>query len=464
MSRFYAGVRALARFWVWFFFKALDARHPERVPATGPVLLCINHPNNLIDSLAVGVVVRRQLHYLATASLFRSPLVARFLRAAGAIAVYRRQDRESPDGRGDPNGAASGNAEAFAAVAQAFREGRVVAIYPEGTTHAEARVQRLKTGAARLALAFDAERPDELAVIPVGLTFEARKSFRARVLVSFGERLPIAAWRAAYRDDPATAVLSLTEHLQTAMENEVVNVARIDDARLVRAVEELYRDELARQVTESRGIAPRDVDPLRLSRSIVAAIDFFKAREPARVEVLWQRIQAYRALLAQYRLRDETVKGRLARVPARKRLVYSWDAIAGFPFFAYGALVNLLPHLLPRWLARRTARKETDYATTRLLASIVAYPLFWGLETWLVAWLAGSRLAVLFAVSLPLSGLLAYRYLVGAGRLRARLRFALFAAAHEADARRLVAEREAIVAELGRAKTDYLTATRGSSF
>jgi len=30
--------------------------HPERVPAAGPVLLCINHPNNLIDSLLVGGV------------------------------------------------------------------------------------------------------------------------------------------------------------------------------------------------------------------------------------------------------------------------------------------------------------------------------------------------------------------------------------------------------------------------
>jgi len=463
MTPLYVSLRAAARFWVWFFFKALDARHPERVPATGPVLLCINHPNNLIDSLAVGVLVRRQLHFLATASLFRPPLVGRMLRAAGAIAVYRRQDVAGPEGLPE-DAPASRNVDAFAAVAQAFRAGRVVAIYPEGTTHAEARVQRLKTGAARLALAFDAERPGELAVIPVGLTFEARKSFRARVLVSFGHRVPIPAWRQAYREDPVKAVLALTEHLQTAMENEVVSVARLDEARLLRALEAIYRDELARQVTESRGIALREVDPVRLSRSIVAAIGFYRARQPERVAVLWQRIEAYQALLARYRLGDDSVRGRLARVPARRRLDASWRAVAGFPVFVYGALVNILPYLLPRWLARRTARKETDYATTRLLASVVAYPLFWGLETWLVGRLAGGRVAAAFGLSLPLSGLIAYRYLVGAGRLRGRLRFALFAASHAADARRVVAEREAIVAELERAKSDYLTATRGSSF
>src|SRR5216117_2188703 len=29
---FYRLVRATARFWLWFFFKSVDVRHPERVP------------------------------------------------------------------------------------------------------------------------------------------------------------------------------------------------------------------------------------------------------------------------------------------------------------------------------------------------------------------------------------------------------------------------------------------------
>jgi 1-acyl-sn-glycerol-3-phosphate acyltransferase len=87
MDRFYRTVRAVTRFWLWFFFKSVDARHPERVPHEGPVLLCINHPNNFIDSLVVGAAVRRKVHYLATAALFRRRLLARFLLAAGAIPV-----------------------------------------------------------------------------------------------------------------------------------------------------------------------------------------------------------------------------------------------------------------------------------------------------------------------------------------------------------------------------------------
>jgi 1-acyl-sn-glycerol-3-phosphate acyltransferase len=455
MDRFYRAVRGVARFWLWFLFKAVDVRHPERVPAAGPVLLCVNHPNNFIDSLLVGKAVRRKVHYLATAAMFRNPIMARFLLACGAIPVYRKQDDPDKMDR---------NLDTFSACFAAFARGRLVAIYPEGTTHAEVRVQRIKTGAARIALGYEADHPGQLRMIPVGLSFEARKSFRGRVLVAFGEPLLPAAYLKAYREDPVKAVDALTRDLQWAMEAQVVNVERIDDQRLVRALEELYRDELTQQVMDSRGLARRDIDPVRLSRSIADAVRHFKATDPGRVESLWQRIQAYRSLLAQYHLRDETVRARRQRLPARTRLVYSWDAIVGLPFFGYGLLVNALPYYVPRWLARRTARKETDYATIRLLASIVAIPLFWSLETWLVARAVGLPWAVAFALSLPLSGAIAYRYLIGAGWLRARLRFARLAARQSQAARRLVSEREAIVAELERAKQDYLAATKGSSF
>jgi len=455
VDRFYRAVRGIARFWLWFLFKSVDARHPERVPDRGPILLCVNHPNNFIDSLVVGGSMRRKVHYLATAAMFRNRLMARFLLACGAIPVYRKQDDPDKMGR---------NTDTFAACYAAFGRGRLVAIYPEGTTHAEARVQRIKTGAARIALGYETEHPGELTMIPVGLSFEARKSFRGRVLVAFGEPIQPGSYLKAWREDPVKAVDALTQDLQSAMETQVVNVERIDDQHLVHAVEELYRDELAAQVMDTRGLARRDVDTVRLSRSIADAVRHFKASDPVRIETLWQRIQAYRALLAQYHIRDEVVRTRREKLPARARLVYSWDAIVGLPLFGYGLVVNALPYFVPRWLARRMARKETDYATIRLLATIVALPLFWGLETWLVWRAAGGLWAAAFALSLPISGTIAYRYLIGAGWLRVRLRFAALAVTQSAAARRLVTEREEIVAELERAKQDYLTATKGSSF
>src|SRR5688572_29528517 len=196
MDAFYAIVRMIARFWIWFFFERVELRHLEHVPVTGPVLLCINHPNNLIDSLLVGAVVPRKVHYLATAALFRNRLGARLLVALGVIPVYRRTDEPDRTDR---------SVELFAACHQAFDDGRLVAIYPEGATRAEPHVQRIKTGAARIALRYEAHAPGRLAVVPVGLSFEARRRFRGRVIVSFGAPTVVSPYRALYRDEPVKA-------------------------------------------------------------------------------------------------------------------------------------------------------------------------------------------------------------------------------------------------------------------
>jgi 1-acyl-sn-glycerol-3-phosphate acyltransferase len=458
MDGFYRAVRAVGRFWLWFFFRSVDVRHPERVPAEGPVLLCINHPNNFIDSLLVGGAIPRKVHYLATAALFRNRFVARFLLACGAIPVYRKQD--DPSSLGKPER----NAGTFEACFKAFGEGRLVAIYPEGTTHAEIRVQRIKTGAARLALGYEAERAGALRVIPVGLNFDARKSFRGRVLVSFGPAIAITPYLDAYRRDPVTAVEALTDAIQWGIEAEVVHVERIDESRLVNAVQELYRDELVRELREERGLADRQIDLVRLSRAIVDSTNYFKQHDPERVERIWQSIQSYRALLAEYHVKDEAVRARLERRRPRQRIRRGWEAIVGLPFFVYGAAVNFLPYWIPRWVARHMSRKETDYATWRFLTAMLALPLFWALETWIVTRLFGPAVGFIFLLSVPLSGVIAYRYWVGAGRLQSRLRFGALALTREHAARRLTTERQALIAELERAKTDYLTATKGSSF
>ena len=63
-----------------------------------------------------------------------------------------------------------------------------------------------------------------------------------------------------------------------------------------------------------------------------------------------------------------------------------------------------------------------------------------------------------------MTGLLAYRYLAGMGRLGSQVRFGLLSLTRHRAASRLLATRRGIIALLEQAKTDYLAATRGSTF
>jgi hypothetical protein len=70
--------------------------------------------------------------------------------------------------------------------------------------------------------------------------------------------------------------------------------------------------------------------------------------------------------------------------------------------------------------------------------------------------------ALAFFLSLPLGGLVAYRYLVGTGRLRHQLRFGALLLTRAQEARRLLAERREILDELDRAGRDYPGRVNGS--
>src|SRR4030095_16516848 len=184
--------------------------------------------------------------------------------------------------------------------------------------------------------------------------------------------------------DPTKALHTLTTTIQGAMEREVVHVERIDTAALARAVEALYRGELERELWGERAVSGRHTEPSPPSGSIAEAIEHFRQQDPERIERFWQRILGYHAGLAAYRRRDAAVRTRLERMAKRQRGARSSQA---------------------------------------LLASIVTCPLFWSLETLLVWWVAGLRWALAFFLSLPLGGLIAYRYVIGTGRVRHRVRF-----------------------------------------
>jgi hypothetical protein len=361
------------------------------------------------------------------------------------------------------------NVGAFEACITTLAAGGLVGIYPEGTTHAESRVQRIKTGAARIALDYESRRRqagagEPLAAIPVGLTFDARKSFGGRVRVAFGEPLPLRPFLDLHGQDPVKAVDELTTAIQWGMESQVLNVDRLDRAALVHEIEGLYRDQLVRELQEERGLSAGRIDTVRLSRSIADAAAWFEAHAPQRLAELSEHIDRYRATLAAYAIKDQAVRERLSRRPVRVRLRRGWKAAIGLPVFAYGLITSGLPYLLPRWIARRTATKETNYATTRLLASTVAFPLFWGVETWVVWRLVGWMWALAFFLSLPVASILAYHYLRGLGRFKAQMGFGLLAMTRHQTATRVLAERQRLIDLLERAKDEYLAATKGSSF
>lgn len=118
-----------------------DWRGAEHLPDEGGFIVCSNHMS-YVDAFTLAHFLVDNGHppyFLAKESVFRIPVFGRIVRGAGQIPVHRET--------GDA-------ALAFSAAVEAVREGRCIAMYPEGTLTRDPQLWPMvaKTGAARLAL------------------------------------------------------------------------------------------------------------------------------------------------------------------------------------------------------------------------------------------------------------------------------------------------------------------------
>lgn len=114
----------------------------ENVPKTGPLIVVCNHLS-FVDSIFLPLVIDRQMAFLAKSDYFTGKgikgwAVRLFMTSAGQLPIDRSGGKASE---------ASLNAGL-----EVLAEGKVLAIYPEGTRSPDGRMYRGRTGVARMIL------------------------------------------------------------------------------------------------------------------------------------------------------------------------------------------------------------------------------------------------------------------------------------------------------------------------
>ena len=181
------------------FFRRIDVVGIENVPAEGPVIFAGNHPNALMDGwLLTARCGRWPIHFMANAKLWKYRLLGPILDATGAVPIYRREEY---DGEVD-------NETAFRKLYDVIEAGSCMGVFPEGVSHTESQLTKLKTGTARIALSVAARGKVRVTIIPCGLNYIHRHRFRSQVLLEFGQPIVIGDdWASQYdRDDQGTAM------------------------------------------------------------------------------------------------------------------------------------------------------------------------------------------------------------------------------------------------------------------
>jgi 1-acyl-sn-glycerol-3-phosphate acyltransferase len=445
---FYTVMKPVVRLGLRVFFRHLEVRHRERLRLPGPLMLCSNHPNTLMDPLVTAVQRHQPIAFLAKSTFFKNPILGAIMRSGNCIPIYRRQDAEG-DAAASPAQLAASNEASFGRCYDYLERGGTVMIFPEGTSVSERRLRPLKTGAARIALGTEARHDFKLGLklVCVGTNYFDPTRFRSDVLLNVAPPINVADYAARYHQDPEAAADELTEEIARRLTRRLVISRAADDDQLAQQVERTFGDHLN----------PDDdpttlYDNFELSRTLLDAVAWFEQHDPGRLAALRAALTTYLASLAAHRLDDDALDQ--SQRPGT-RLADYLNLILGFPVWLYGLLTNYLPYKLPAEVARR-ATKETEFIAALLFGvGLVTFPLAYAVESAAMQhWLTHDwRLTALFLISLPLAGFYALGYWNTLSARLKRLRVRRLPAAALAT---LQSQRTQVLGLLDEARAAYL--------
>lgn len=169
-----------------WFYSSIQVVERERFPASGPVIIAASHHNALVDALVAAWIVPRRLTLTAKATLKDNPFIAWLFPIVGIVPLRRAGDEKARRTGGSIDVAR--NSGAFESILDVLEKNGTILIFPEGKSHSNPELARLKTGVSRIAFeARDQRKVHGLQIVPLGLSFEDKGNPGTAVLAEFGE-------------------------------------------------------------------------------------------------------------------------------------------------------------------------------------------------------------------------------------------------------------------------------------
>ncbi|MGI9206283.1 MAG: lysophospholipid acyltransferase family protein [Woeseiaceae bacterium] len=341
------------------FFRRIDIIGTENIPADGPVIFAGNHPNALMDGwLLTATCGRWPLHFVVNAKLWQYRALVPLLNASGAVPVFRREEH---DGEVD-------NRKAFTQLYDVMEAGNCMGIFPEGVSHTESRMVKLKTGAARIALTVTARGKSRVRIVPCGLNYMHRHRFRSQVLIEFGPPIVIdEKWVKRFQSDELTAINSLTDDLASALAGVTLNAPDWRTLRFIQTARRLYKP-------SSVVLSPAQY--VELNRRFLDQYDLSLSNQE--LSELRHELEDYQAQLDLLGLKDYQLRQPVTLGHAFRKIIgrAMWMLVL-LPLAIPGALLHLPIGWIAATVGERFSYEMDDVATLKVFATILLLPLLY---------------------------------------------------------------------------------------
>ncbi len=380
------------------FFRRIETVNASHVPDKGALIFVLNHPNGLIDPALVFVALPQKISFLAKSTLFKIPVLSYILRVLGALPVYRRID--SAD--------VTKNRMTFQASHDLLEKGGAIALFPEGISHNSPKLLPIKTGAARIALGaisgFTADEQLGVKILPVGLYYTNKTTFRSEALLHFGEPFRVNPVDLEHDGDlPRDEVRELTAKIEESLRRVTVNAETTAEIETASEAANLFLS-----VSET----------FDLEESLIAKSDFIRrylsnndgeALGNSDPEVITARVSEYKKKLRELGLEPEnlSLSSRPFWYVFQHFFVSVWMMLLFSPLALTGIIIHFPAYQLIKFLGSRYTKHGVDdiVSTVKILAGIVFIPLTWLILAACIYYFYGWKFA---AASIPVSFICGY--------------------------------------------------------
>lgn len=164
--RFYRFAKVVCNVVCKLWFK-LEYYGMENLPKDRGYILVGNH-QSYWDPVMMGLKLDTTLTFMANEKLFHKPVLAPVIRGLGAFPVNLKK----PD------------MTAIRTAKKVVKDGKVLALFPEGTRSHDGKLLKFKGGVIYIASVTGED------VVPVCITYQNGGKFRSRILIRYGEVIP----------------------------------------------------------------------------------------------------------------------------------------------------------------------------------------------------------------------------------------------------------------------------------
>ncbi len=385
----------------WFIHKKIMVVGKENVPTNKPIVFAPNHQNALSDPMAIVLHLSQQPVWLARADIFgQSKIVDAILRFMKILPVYRIRD-----GIGN----LEKNDATFNTSVKVLENNAALALFPEAAHTGKRQIKDHKKAVPRIVFMAEEKTNGKLdiQIIPTGIHYSHYWKFNRVLLVNLGKPVQVKDFYEIYVKDAQEGIRKLKEAIYEATLPLIVNFRSSLYYEDFEHILKIY----GHRFLKRSGLKPTHHNLFKTDQVLANRLDQLEAEKPEETKKIAEKARHYYQTLKENGLKNRLVKANRKYLP--RLLGNVLLLIVTLPLYLYGLLFNALPFFIIDRLVRTKVKDRVFWSSYILVAAMILFPVFYLLELWAVSgWLPGWPAKILFLVSLPFIGKLAFNWYI----------------------------------------------------